>query len=280
MNSQILPLAATLLALIFGFIVFKAFSSKRQRKVLSKEFFQEFPLIQRTVLSHNSGIYRFALPKESDILGLPIGQHIQITANINGKDIVRSYTPTSNDAQQGYFDLLIKHYPQGNISKHIHELEIGQTIKVKGPKGFFEYTPNMVTHFGMVAGGTGITPMYQIINAIANNPEDNTKVELLYGNQTEEDILLRAELDELATKYPNQFKIHYFLDKPPQVWEGFTGYITFDYLNKLLPAAAPKTQILICGPPPMVNNAKKHAHTLGFQKAKPVSKAGDQIFVF
>ena len=52
--------------------------------------------------------YRFALPRTDDVLGLPIGQHISVSAEIDGKDITRSYTPTSSDDDLGHFDLLIK----------------------------------------------------------------------------------------------------------------------------------------------------------------------------
>jgi cytochrome-b5 reductase len=52
--------------------------------------------------------YRFALPHPADILGLPIGQHISVSAEIDGKTITRSYTPTSSDDDLGHFDLLIK----------------------------------------------------------------------------------------------------------------------------------------------------------------------------
>lgn len=51
--------------------------------------------------------YRFALPKGA-ILGLPIGQHVSVSAQIGGKLIQRSYTPTSSDDDEGFFDLLIK----------------------------------------------------------------------------------------------------------------------------------------------------------------------------
>jgi len=54
--------------------------------------------------------YRFALPSPSDVLGLPIGQHISVQAAINGKEIMRSYTPTSSDDDLGHFDLMIKVY--------------------------------------------------------------------------------------------------------------------------------------------------------------------------
>ncbi len=35
----------------------------------------------------------------------------------------------------------------------------------------------------MIAGGTGITPMYQLIQDICNNPEDTTQLSLLFANQ-------------------------------------------------------------------------------------------------
>lgn len=55
--------------------------------------------------------YRFALPNKDAILGLPIGQHISVMAEINGKEVSRSYTPTSSDDDRGHFDLLIKVKP-------------------------------------------------------------------------------------------------------------------------------------------------------------------------
>ena len=66
----------------------------------------------------------------------------------------------------GHFDLLIKTYENGNISRHVAGKNVGEHIEIRGPKGFFTYTPNMVKSFGMIAGGTGIAPMYQIITAI------------------------------------------------------------------------------------------------------------------
>ena len=79
--------------------------------------------------------YRFGLPNPDDILGLPIGQHISIQAEIGGKQIQRSYTPTSSDDDRGYFDLLVKTYEKGNISRFLSLLSIGDKVRVKGPKG-------------------------------------------------------------------------------------------------------------------------------------------------
>ena len=72
-----------------------------------------------------------------------------------------------------------------------------------------------VKHLGMIAGGTGITPMLQVITAIIRDEYDTTTtMALLFANQTEEDILLREELDGLARKHPHRFRVAYTLDRP------------------------------------------------------------------
>lgn len=148
------------------------------------------------------------------------------------KEIVRSYTPISGDEQAGYFDLLIKSYPTGNISKHLASVNVGQTIRVRGPKGAFTYTPNMVRHFGMVAGGTGITPMLQVVKAIIRGRKagDRTEVDLIFANVTKQDILLKEDLDALAAE-DKGFRVHYVLDKPPEGWSGGVGYVTSDMIT-------------------------------------------------
>ncbi|KAJ2891319.1 hypothetical protein MKZ38_000596, partial [Zalerion maritima] len=256
------------------------------KKVLKPTEFQQFELKEKTIISHNVAIYRFSLPSPSSILGLPIGQHISIGAVLpqpdgTQKEIVRSYTPISGDHQPGYFDLLIKSYPTGNISKHMASLVVGHTIKVRGPKGAFVYTPNMVRHFGMIAGGTGITPMLQIVRAVIRGRAagDKTEVDLIFANVTKEDILLREDLDALAAE-DKGFRVHYVLDKPPEAWTGGQGFVTADMISKWLPKAAPDVKLLLCGPPPMVGGLKKAAVGLGFEKARPVSKLEDQVFAF
>jgi len=174
--------------------------------------------------------YKFNLPHSNAILGLPIGQHVSLAATIDGKEVVRSYTPTSSDADRGHFNLLIKSYPTGNISKYVANMKIGQTIKCRGPKGQFVYAPNMVRAFGMIAGGTGITPMLQIIRAITENPEDKTQIDLIFANVNREDILLKDELDELAANNVN-FRVHYVLNNPSEGWKGGVGFVTADIIK-------------------------------------------------
>jgi len=138
----------------------------KKKGVLNPEQYQPFPLIEKHQITHNTRMFRFGLPHKDDILGLPIGQHMSFRAVLDGKEVLRPYTPVSSDDDLGHFDLVIKVYEKGKMSQHMDALKIGDTIDVKGPKGKFVYKPNMKRAIGMIAGGTGITPMLQVINGM------------------------------------------------------------------------------------------------------------------
>ncbi|XP_022864232.1 NADH-cytochrome b5 reductase-like protein [Olea europaea var. sylvestris] len=159
--------------------------------------------------------------------------------------VLFSYTPISDPDAKGYFDLLIKVYPEGKMSQHFASLKPGDFVEVKGPIEKLRYNPNMKKHIGMIAGGSGITPMLQIIDAILKNPDDNTQVTLLYANVSPDDILLKKKLDVLAAKHPN-LKVFYTVDNPTKDWQGGTGYISNDMVKKGLPGPGDDTLILVC----------------------------------
>jgi len=144
----------------------------------------------------------------------------------------------------------------------------GTTVKIKGPKGQMVYTHNMVRELGMLAGGTGITPMLQIIRAIMKNPEDRTKVTLIYANVSTNDILLREDLERLAKTYPEKFRLYLVVENAPSVgeWKGGIGFITPEMIKEYCPAPATDIKILICGPPPMVSAMKKHTEVFYTQR--------------
>ena len=57
--------------------------------VLNPREYKAFPLIRKDQLSPDSYRFVFALPKPKSVLGLPIGQHVAIRANIDGKSVSR-----------------------------------------------------------------------------------------------------------------------------------------------------------------------------------------------
>lgn len=132
-------------------------------------------------------------------------------------------------------------------------------MRIKGPKGQFTYTPGVARELGMIAGGTGITPMLQIIRAVLKNPLDVTKISLIYANVNFEDILLKKELDELAAKHPTRFTVFYVLNNPPPQWNDGVGFVSKEHIQKSMPAPDNNIKVLLCGPPPMMT-AMKYVH--------------------
>lgn len=237
-------------------------------------------LIDKEIISHDTRRFRFALESPHHVLGLPIGQHIYLSARINGDLVVRPYTPVSSDDDKGYVDLVVKIYYKnvhpkfpdgGKMSQYLESLRIGDAIDFRGPSGLLVYQgkgkfairldkksdPVITTakQIGMIAGGTGITPMLQIIRAIMKDPEDKTVCYLLFANQTEKDILLQPELEEITVKYPSRFHLWYTLDRAPADWEYSQGFINENMIKDQMPPPGDDTLILLCGPLPMIQFA-------------------------
>ncbi|GMK56474.1 hypothetical protein CspeluHIS016_0303140 [Cutaneotrichosporon spelunceum] len=269
------------LALILLAIFFLG-RTKADEPVLHPTDFRQFKLVKKTQLTHNTARYRFGLPKETDSLGLPIGQHISIQANIDGKNIMRSYTPTTLDNDKGYFEVVAKTYPQGNISKYLAGLKVGESVQVRGPKGKFVYSKDLSPHLLMIAGGTGLTPMFQIIKSSLGDPSDKTEMVLVYANVEENDILLRDELDSLVAASNGRLKVYHVLNKAPDVWEGGEGFITKEIIENHMydGGVASGSKVLLCGPPPMMTAMKGHLKDIGYPAPRAISKLEDQVFLF
>jgi cytochrome-b5 reductase len=251
------------------------------RGFLEPQQYQHLPLVEKTELATNVYRFVFALPSATDVLGLPIGQHVAIRAVVDGTTVTRSYTPTSNNLDRGRLELVIKCYSDGSLSgKYLAGLTVGDEVEFRGPKGSMRYKKGLCRKIGMVAGGTGITPMYQLIRAICENDTDTTEVSLVYANRSESDILLREELERFARLYPKNFKLWYMLDSAPEGWTYGTGYVDQAVLTEQLPAPSPDAKVMLCGPPGMVNATKKNLVAMGFSKPGVVAKMTDQIFCF
>lgn len=204
------------------------------------------------LVNHNTKRLRFELPEPDNVSGLQVASAVltKYKGPNDEKATLRPYTPISDEDERGYMDLLIKRYPDGPMSTHLHNMAVGQRLDIKGPLPKYSWSENKHEHIALVAGGTGITPMYQLCRAIFNNPNDKTKVTLVYGNVTDQDILLKSEFERLENTYPQRFRAFYVLDNPPKEWVGGSGYITKDLLKTVLPE--PKTEnikVFVCGPP-------------------------------
>lgn len=204
-------------------------------------------------INHNTKQFRFKFDEGDAVSGLSVASALITKVKKEGdeKPTIRPYTPTSDEDAQGYLDFIIKKYPNGPMSEHLHSLKPGQTLDMKGPIPKYPWEANKHDHIALIAGGTGITPMWQLCRAIFSNPADKTKVTMIFGNVTQDDILLKPELEKLEKEYPDRFRAFYVLDNPPKDWTQGKGFITKDLLKTTIPAPQGDgdVKVFVCGPP-------------------------------
>ena len=229
-----------------------------------------YKLIQKTRLSHDSCLLRFALPStESATLGddpalptcikitLPADTGVGAETNKEKAVVSKSYSPISHPSARGYFELVVKSYsirPGGGVGAFLCGLQVhNDCSSVEGADEFNDDTgvavesddgtcnknrfssiiaklksPRMMhgsplilnrwKRIGLIAGGTGIAPLFQIANILLEDraeTEDGarTTVHLLYINRRQEDILMKDEIDALVREHPDRFFVTYSLTR-------------------------------------------------------------------
>lgn len=148
------------------------------------------------------------------------------------------------------------------MSRILAKMKVNDKIKFKHCKNKFTLNPQ-TKDIGMIAGGSGIAPMVQVIQEYLKT-KANIKLTLIFSNVTETDILLRKELDKWAADHPDRFKVLYTLTNAHAEWTGLQGRVSKDTIATHLPAPAISTQILICGPVAMTNAMDALCHSMGF----------------
>lgn len=137
----------------------------------------------------------------------------------------------------------------------VPKLEVGRKVWVDGPYGVFSIDREQAQGFVLLGGGVGITPMRSIILTMIQR-QDFRPVVLFFAANTEDDLTFREELIELSKNHPN-IKVVFVLANPQEHWDGETGYITQQILERHLPAQAKRFMYFICGPEPMMNAMEK-----------------------
>lgn len=239
-------------------------------------------LHSKSIISWDTRVFTFKLDFDEQSLGLPIGQHLMMRLRdpVTREAIIRSYTPLSETTEKGFLRILIKVYFEtkeqkgGKMTVALDSLPIGHFVDFKGPIGKFEYRglgkcmvhneQRFVEKFIMICGGSGITPIFQVLRAVMQDKEDSTKCVVLDGNRLIEDILCKEDLDRFALENPEKCELLYTLTKGPEEWKGLRGRIALDLLRVHAPLSE-KTMILICGPEALEKAAHKALNEIGWK---------------
>ncbi|KAF4469412.1 nitrate reductase [Fusarium albosuccineum] len=246
-------------------------------------------LERKTAISSDTKIFTFKLNHDDQTIGLPTGQHLMMRLRdpATREAIIRAYTPYSDGSDRGRLEVLIKIYYDmpgrkgGVMTQALDAIPLGHWVEFKGPVGKFEYLgrglcsingkEHCVRRFIMACGGSGITPIRQVLRAVMRDPTDPTPCLVFDGNRTEGDILCKTELDELTLANPDRCRIIHALSNPPPAWTGSTGFV-HQAVNEDVVGKPPRSEegeeelVLVCGPPPMVKGIKDTFMNMGWKE--------------
>lgn len=255
------PVVGTLVAGGIGLTILSRFmaSSSAESSAPPKIFkggpaFVSLALESSEDVNHNTKRLRFKLPSRDAVSGLPLTSFLLTLSWPEGRwlPVPRPYTPISPSDEPGILELMVKRYPDGKASNHLHSLQPGQKLLVAAALKGYSWKANSYPHITLIAGGAGITPIYQLVQGILRNPEDKTVITLVLGVNSDQDVLLKQEFDQFSKDFPGRFKAVYTVSNPIEGSTFRKGYVTKDFLEEVAPSPKGQdTKVFVCGPPAM-----------------------------
>ena len=177
-----------------------------------------------------------------------------------------------------YFPLLslFQIYRGGKLTQLIKGWSVGVLAEWRGPFGEFRYQMNQYKQLGMLACGTGIAPMVQVIQAVLDDEDDFTSIQLVYACRTQHDVLMKDRLDQFSGYW--NFHVLYVLsqttDKELMVDKGLIHYadrvkfgrIDADMVQDKMPPPSADHHVLVCGTKSFDKDMMNHLLKMGYQR--------------
>jgi ferredoxin-NADP reductase len=204
--------------------------------------------------------FRFPRPVE---LEYKAGQFFFVTIKPAGKELTKHFSFSSSPTEKDHIEFT-KKFTDSEYSTALKALKPGDWARIEAPFGSFTFEGEL-EKIAMLGGGIGITPLKSIIK-YCTDKQLKTKITLLYGCRTENDIAFRKEFEQIQAENSN-FKVVFTLNEGNPNWKGNVGFITAEMVKKEIPDYD-ETIFFTCGPPPMVKVMEKLVESLGLPKTQ------------
>lgn len=205
----------------------------------------------------DSAAITFEVPPElAETFAFRPGQHLTLRTRVDGVDVRRSYSICCSPAS-GALRVAVKAVPDGVFSTYATTgLRPGDEVEVLAPAGTFTtaFDPQRTRHYGMIAAGSGITPILSLVTT-ALETEPDSQVTLIYGNRKSSTIMFLEELADLKDKYAGRFHLINVLSREHTAVRMLNGRIDAERLEALTELLVPVKSVdewFLCGPFEMV----------------------------
>jgi predicted ferric reductase len=159
----------------------------------------------------------------------------------------------------------------GDFTSKIKHALPGDRAYLDGPYGIFTYSRHRVPSFVFVAGGVGITPVMSMLRTMADEQEPRP-LTLIYGSKEWQEVTFRDELEELQKRL--DLEVIHVLSSPHEEWQGESGYVDGELLERRLPADRTLADYFLCGPGPMMDTVEQELRGRGV----PLSQVHIEVF--
>ncbi len=231
---------------------FTAIHERKNETIIDNTKYRKLT-IDKLVKENNQTISVYFTTTDKDFYNYKAGQYLTLKVKANGKIHDRCFSISSTPNVDNFIRITVK--LKGDVSHYFYnEAKVGDVIESLLPVGDFTFTPNnnATSNYVMIAGGSGITPLYSMIQQMLRIEKQNT-VTLLYANANQNNIIFKQELDLLMQKFPN-FKYSNFISGQSR--------ISKEDLSKYANA-----NFYICGPEPLQQAVVKHLSDLKISKS-------------
>jgi ferredoxin-NADP reductase len=172
------------------------------------------------------------------------GQHVDVRLTAeDGYQAERSYSIASAPGTPPA--LTVELLDNGEVSPYlVEEVVPGDRFELRGPiGGWFVWDAKGADEpLFLVAGGSGVAPLMAMLRHRAAVGSD-VPAKLLYSSRTLEDIIYRAELDELGDKV-----VHTLTRERPPDWTGYARRVDADMLRDVQFPPEQNPRVYVCGP--------------------------------
>jgi predicted ferric reductase len=138
----------------------------------------------------------------------------------------------------------------GDFTGKIGEIPVGTRAFLDGPHGAFSIDRYESPGYVFIGGGVGITPIMSFVRTMADRG-DVRPVLLIYADKVWDKVAYREELEELEERM--DLTTVYVLEEPHDEWEGESGFVTADLLERHVPEEGFSRTFFLCGPEPMMD---------------------------
>lgn len=150
----------------------------------------------------------------------------------------------------------------GVLTEALHEIEVGQTLGIRGPYGNgFPVEKCKGKDMLFIGGGIGLAPLRSFIKYCFKNRQDYGKIQIIYGARSAADLCFKRELFEEWPAQPDT-EVYVTIDNPEEGWNGHVGFVPA-YLEEIAPS--PEGRIAVtCGPPVMIKFVLQALEKMGY----------------